>query len=91
MKGNSLRKRQGMYRVIAKDSGKYGNIVLGARYCFRKKSAAQLVALFTEVGCDFTIEQLVRTSKDIFCWSDCNISGKIWCMVNDILDKSKQK
>lgn len=80
-----------MYRVIAKDAGKYDNIVLGARYCFRKKSAALLIALFTSSDCDFTVEQLIRISGDTFCWSNCNISKKIWDMANKILDKSEQK
>lgn len=78
-----------MYRVITKDSGKYGNVVLGARYCFRKRSAAQLVALFTAVDCNFTIERLTHISGDIFCWSNCNINRKIMDMANKILDKSK--
>lgn len=80
-----------MYRVIAKSSGKYGNVVLGARYCFRKKSAAQLIVLFTENECDFAVEQFIRISGDTFCWSNCNISRKIWDMVGNMLDKSKQK
>lgn len=80
-----------MYRVIIKNHGKYNNVVPGVRYCFRKKSAAQLVALFTECECDFTIEQIVRISGDTFCWSGANISTKIRDMAKNILDKSKQK
>ena len=80
-----------MYRVIIKNRGKYNNVVPGTRYCFRKKSAAKLVALFTERECDFTIEQIVRISGDIFCWSGDNISTKIWDMAKNMLDKSKQK
>ena len=80
-----------MYRVIIKNYGKYNNVVPGVRYCFRKKSAAQLIALFTECECDFTIEQIVRISGDIFCWSGENISTKIWVMAENMLDKSKQK
>ena len=80
-----------MYRVIIKNRGKYNNVVPGTRYCFRKKSAAQLIALFTECECDLTIEQIVRISGDIFCWSDENISAKIWDMAENMLDKSKQK
>lgn len=80
-----------MYRVIAKNNGKYNNIVPGARYCFRKKSAAQLVALFTEYECEFTIEQFIRISGDTFCWSGSSIDVKIWDMVDKMLDNSKQK
>lgn len=80
-----------MYRVIVKDSGRNGNATLGARYCFRKKSLVSLIALFTESDCDFTVEQFIRIHGDIFCWSDSVISEKIWDMVDNMLDKSKQK
>ena len=80
-----------MYRVIVKDSGRYGNVTPGAWYCFRKKSVALLIALFTECDCDFTVEQFIRIHGDTFYRSDSVISEKIWNMVNNILDKSKQK
>ena len=80
-----------MYRVVVKDSGRDGNVALGARYCFRKKSVASLIALFAECDCDFTVEQFIRIHGDIFCWSDSVISEKIWDMVDNMLDKSKQK
>lgn len=80
-----------MYRVIVKSKGKYGNTRPGARYCFRKKSAAELIALFTASECDFTVEKFIRISGDTFCWSDCDISEKIWDMVENMLDKSEQK
>ena len=74
-----------MYRVIVKDSGMYGNVALGTRYCFRKKSVAHLIALFTECDCDFTVEQFIRIHGDTFYWSDNVISEKIWDIVDDIL------
>lgn len=80
-----------MYRVIVTSKGKYGNTLLGARYCFRKKSAAHLIATFTKSGCEFVVEQLIRIRGDIFCWSGNDISAKIWNMVYDMLDKSEQK
>ena len=80
-----------MYRVVVKSKGKYGNVVPGARYCFRKKSAAHLIALFTETECDFTAEKFIRISGDTFCWSNNYISDKIWDMVYNMLDKSEQK
>lgn len=80
-----------MYRVIAKDKGKCGNIMMGARYCFRKKSVAQLITLFTEHECAFTIERFVRIHGDTFCWSNSDISAKIWNMAGNMLAKSKQK
>lgn len=80
-----------MYRVIVKSRGKYNNVVPGTRYCFRKKSVACLIALFTACECDFTAEKLVRISGDTFCWSDSYISDKIWDMVGKMLDKAGQK
>ena len=80
-----------MYRVIVKDSGRYGNITLGARYCFRKKSVALLIAMFTDRDCNFTVEKFIHIHGDIFCWSDSAISEKIWDMADNMLDKSKQK
>lgn len=80
-----------MYRVIVKDSGRNGNATLGARYCFRKKSLVRLITLFTESDCDFTVEKFIRIHGDTFCWSDSVISEKIWDMVDDMLDKSRQK
>lgn len=80
-----------MYRVIVKDSGRDGNVALGARYCFRKKSIVRLITTFTECDCDFTVEKFIRIHGDIFCWSDSAISEKIWDMVDNMLDKSKQK
>lgn len=76
-----------MYRVIAKSKGKYGNVALGARYCFRKKSAAQLLALFIKDNCDYAIEQFIRIHGDTFCWSSCDISDKIWNMVATMLEE----
>lgn len=80
-----------MYRVVAMGKGKYGNVTPGARYCFRKKSAAHLVALFTESDCDFIVEKFIRIHGDTFCWSNSDISEKIWDMVEDMLDNSEQK
>lgn len=80
-----------MYRVVVKSKGKYNNVVPGTRYCFRKKSVACLIALFTENNCDFTVEKFIRISGDTFCWSDSYVSAKIWNMVYDMLDKSEQK
>ena len=80
-----------MYRVIAMDKGKYGNVIPGARYCFRKKTAAHLIVLFTESECDFTIEQFIRIRGDMFCWSDSDISEKIWDMAGKMLVERKQK
>ena len=79
-----------MYRVVVKDKGKYHNAAPGTRYCFRKKSAAHLIALFTNNECHFTVEKLIRISGDTFCWSDNYISDKVWGMVEDILGKSEQ-
>lgn len=80
-----------MYRVIVKNSGRNGNATLGTRYCFRKKSLVRLITLFTESDCDFTVEKFIRIHGDTFCWSDSVISEKIWDMVDNMLDKSRQE
>ena len=74
-----------MYRVVVKDKGKHHNVVPGTRYCFRKKSVAHLIALFTMNECDFTAEKFIRIGGDTFCWSDSEVSDKVWDMVEDIL------
>lgn len=80
-----------MYRVIVTSKGMYGNTMLGARYCFHKKTAAHLIATFTKSGCEFVVERLLRIRGDIFCWSSNDISDKIWNMVDTMLDESKQE
>lgn len=77
-----------MYRVIAKTSGKYNNVVLGARYCFTKKSAATLAALFHVDECDYEVEKFVRLHDDVFCWSDSAVSEKVWEKMWKIIDNS---
>ena len=80
-----------MYREVVKSRGKYDNVMPGARYCFRKKSVASLIALFTVDECEFTAEKFIRISGDTFCWSDSYISDKIWDMVETMLDKSEEE
>ena len=57
-----------MYRVVVKSKGKY-NTVLGARYCFTKRSVIDLATTFIENESVFCVEKLVRIRGDIFCWS----------------------
>lgn len=59
-----------MYRVVVNSRGKYGNVALGARYCLFKRSAADLVALFDSVQCDYRVEKFVHLSDGVFCWSE---------------------
>lgn len=80
-----------MYRVIVKDKGKHHNVVPGTRYCFRKKSVAHLIALFTNNECDFTAEKFIRIGGDTFCWSDSEVSDKVWDMVEDILKVEEEE
>ena len=77
-----------MYRVIVKTAGKYNNVVLGARYCFTKKSAARLMALFHISECDYEIEKLVRLNDDIFFWSKAEVSEKVWEKMWEIVEKN---
>ena len=59
-----------MYRINVKSSGKDHNVALGYRYCFRKKTAKDLIDLFSECESDFTVEKLIRLTADIFYWTD---------------------
>ena len=78
-----------MYRVVVKSRGKYNNVVPGARYCFTKKSAAEMAALFDTSECDYEVEKFVRLHDDVFCWSDSAVSEKVWKKMQKIIDKSK--
>lgn len=59
-----------MYRINVKSSGKYHNCTLGYRYCLRKKTAKNLIDLFSECDTDFTIEKLIHLTADTFFWTD---------------------
>lgn len=76
-----------MYRVIVKNSGKYNNVVLGARYCFTKRSIIDLVAQFMAVECECKVEKLVRIHHDIFCWSDVVVGSDIWSRIYDTIEE----
>lgn len=76
-----------MYRVIVKDSGKYHNVALGARYCLTKHTAINLAVMFDEVDCIYEVEKLVRLNKDIFYWSEGEVDEKFWEKVRKKLDK----
>lgn len=80
-----------MYRVVTKDRGKYNNVVVGARYCFTKRSAASLMANFMSVECECEVEKLVRISKDIFCWSEAEVDSDIWNRIYDALGELTTK
>lgn len=68
-----------MYRVVVKSKGKYDNTVLGARYCFTKRSVIHLATTFIESESVFCVEKLVRIHSDIFCWSaDTEAFSKFW-------------
>lgn len=58
-----------MYKVTVNTSGKYDNVVLGARYCFTRKTAIRLANLFFETDCGVTIAKFVHLGYS-FVWSD---------------------
>lgn len=76
-----------MYRVVVESRGKYNNAVLGARYCFTKRSVIDLASHFMSVECECKVEKLVRLHSDIFCWSDVEVRAKIWDRIYDALEK----
>lgn len=67
-----------MYRVVVTSRGKNNNAVLGARYCFTKRSVIDLAVSFESFECEYKIEKFVRIHSDIFAWSETEVSEKIW-------------
>lgn len=76
-----------MYRINIKSSGKYNNVTLGYRYCFRKKTAKNLINLFSECEAEFTIEKFVRLTADVFCWTDDDEGDKVFTYYFDKMDE----
>lgn len=66
-----------MYKITIKTSGKYHNVVLGARYCLSKKEAISFAKLLLEMDADFTIEKFVRLTGLMFAWSSSELSDKM--------------
>ena len=75
-----------MYRVVVKSRGKYNNIVLGARYCFTKRSVIELAIMFAQAECEFDVEKFIRIHGDVFTWSNSGVSEKIWDKIYKILE-----
>ena len=80
-----------MYKVTVKSRGKYNNVVLGARYCFTKRSAIDLAVTFANVECEFDVEKLTRLNKYIFCWSDSKVSEAFWDKFYKIVEKEQEE
>jgi hypothetical protein len=59
-----------MYRINVLTRGKYNNVKRGYRYCFRKKSAIDMIDTFLSARCEITVEKLIRIHSDVFCWND---------------------
>ena len=74
-----------MYRVVVESRGKYNNAVLGARYCFTKRSVIDLASHFMSVECECKVEKLVRLHSDIFCWSDVEVGSDVWGRIYDAI------
>lgn len=75
-----------MYRVVVKSRGKYNNVVLGARYCFTKRSVIELAVMFARVECEFDVEKFIRIQGDVFAWSNSEANKKIWDKIYKILE-----
>lgn len=80
-----------MYRVVVKNRGKYNNVVLGARYCFTKRSIVSLASHFMANECECMVEKFVRLHRDIFCWSDVEVGSDVWDRIYDTLEKLTQE
>jgi hypothetical protein len=76
-----------MYRVVVKTRGKYNNVMLGARYCFTKRSIVDLASHFMSVECECQVEKFVRLHRDIFSWSDVEVGSDVWERIYDALEK----
>jgi hypothetical protein len=76
-----------MYRVVVKSRGKYNNVMLGARYCFTKRSIVTLASEFMASECECSVEKFVRIHKDIFCWSDVEVGSDVWDKIYDALEE----
>ena len=78
-----------MYRVVVKSRGKYNNVVLGARYCFTKRSVIELAVMFARVECEFDVEKFIRIHGDVFAWSNSRVSEKILDKIYETLERGK--
>ncbi len=76
-----------MYRVVVESRGKYNNAVLGARYCFTKRSVVSLASNFMVMECECKVEKFVRLHHDIFGWSDVEVGSDVWERIYDALEK----
>ncbi len=75
-----------MYRVVVKSRGKHNNAVLGARYCFTKRSVIGLAVSFELFKCEYKVEKFVRLHSDVFAWSEIEVSEKIWDKIYENLE-----
>lgn len=80
-----------MYRVVVKSRGKHNNAVLGARYCFTKRSVIELAVTFKVLECEFEVEKLTRLHGDIFAWSTADVSWKVWEKIHKALDNEVEE
>lgn len=76
-----------MYRVVVKSRGKYNNAILGARYCFTKRSIVSLASTFMANECECSVEKFVHLHRDIFSWSDVEVGSDVWERIYDALEK----
>lgn len=76
-----------MYKVTAKNRGKYGNVKPGERYCVTKRSAVQVAVSFAKIECDYSVEKWTRLHSDVFAWSDVEIASDIWVKINKALEE----
>ena len=80
-----------MYKVTIKTRGKYNNVVLGARYCFTKRSAIGLAVTLAKAECEFDVEKWTHVHSDIFCWSDSKVSEAFWDKFYRIVEKEQEE
>ena len=76
-----------MYRVVVESKGKYNNAVLGARYCFTKRSIVSLASGFMVMECECRVEKFVRLHHDVFSWSAVEVGSDVWGRIYDATAK----
>lgn len=58
----------------------------GYRYCFRKKTAKDLIKFFSiKLGSQIEVEKLTRLHSDVFAWSDDDYKDSVFDYYEKVL------
>lgn len=59
-----------MYKITILTSGKYHNVVKGARYCFFRVHAQKFINSLVENECEFELQKFVHCADGVFAWTE---------------------